>query len=245
MASLSRYFLYEWLEPAGTHRRYLQLAYDAAEDLAGKRRSSFSPVGREILLCGVGRTATAEYFCERLNRTTPSAKVTLFDLRPAALQKTARKVARRDFRLRIDSRAGDALAMPFAGETFDWIETDHFLQFIRPDQLSSLVSEWRRVLKPGGRITTRFFTPDLTRSRERRRATTWRMMSRVISAPCHLHSTDQIIAALEQEKFSVFAEPIPHRNYQHITSLVAFKSPDKASAPSGVRRFRKEMQPAG
>ena len=45
--------------------------------------------------------------------------------------------------------------MPFAGERFDWIETDFFLQFFSTEERVILLREWYRVLKPGGIITTR------------------------------------------------------------------------------------------
>lgn len=240
--ALSRYFLYEWLESDRAHRRYLQRAYDAVEKLSGDQRYRLPVKNQKILLCGVGRAATAEYFCERLHRTAPSAKVTLFDLRPAVLDKAARRIWRRGLKLRIETCAGNALAMPFADESFDWIETDHFFQFFHRDQLPGIISEWQRLLRPGGRITTRFFTPDLARSDERRRAVSWKFISWVISAPCHLHSTDEIISAFEAKKFSVDARPIPYERYRHITSLAAFK---RAELPaSGFEEKHERRKPS-
>lgn len=50
---------------------------------------------------------------------------------------------------------GDALNMPFADEYFDWIETDFFLQYFSPPARATLFTEWYRVLKQGGIVTTR------------------------------------------------------------------------------------------
>lgn len=45
--------------------------------------------------------------------------------------------------------------MPFAAESFDWIETDFFIQFFSAEEKALLFHEWYRVLKPGGVVTTR------------------------------------------------------------------------------------------
>ena len=73
---LSRYSIYEWLGPARAHRRYLRRAYDATDNLAASRGQTLAAAaGRKILLCGVGRTVTAEYFCERLDGLVPPAVI--------------------------------------------------------------------------------------------------------------------------------------------------------------------------
>lgn len=54
--------------------------------------------------------------------------------------------------LRVTQR--DALDSRFEDEVFDMITTDAFLTRFSETQRKQLVSEWRRILKPGGRIVT-------------------------------------------------------------------------------------------
>jgi len=46
--------------------------------------------------------------------------------------------------------AADARALPFAGETFDVINSWDVFGHIPPEQKDEVLAEWRRVLKPGG-----------------------------------------------------------------------------------------------
>ncbi len=221
---LNRYFIYEWLAPTPAHCRYLRVAYDATRQLAEEQRQPLV-VGAnpKVLLCGVGRSATAESFCEFLRDNFPKAEVTLFDLRRTPLDKAFPRIAKNNLSLRVEIRTGDVLAMPFADATFDWIETDHFLQFFPPDQLPLLVAEWRRVLKPGGLVTTRFLSPDKTKLNDCISAAIWSLFSWFISAPCHLHPAEKIREAFSGENFLTLTRPFPAWPSERITSLVAFK----------------------
>ena len=223
---MKRYYIYEWLVPVGVHRRYLGQAYDATRRLAEEQQQpQIAAASPKILLCGVGRPATAEYFCEYLCNRVPSAEVTLFDLRRTPLEQAQLEIAKADSPHRVEIRTGDVLAMPFADATFDWIETDHFLQFFPADQLPRLIAEWRRVLKPGGLVTTRFLTPDKTKFNDRVSSVVWRFFSWLISAPCHLHPAEKIRQVFGGGKFSVFTQPFPTWPRSRMTSLVAFKNP--------------------
>jgi ubiquinone/menaquinone biosynthesis C-methylase UbiE len=61
---------------------------------------------------------------------------------------------------------GDATALPFPAGEFDLVIASYLLHLLDPSSLGSALSEIRRVLKPGGRLTT--VTPIAPRSRLRR-----------------------------------------------------------------------------
>lgn len=220
-----RYFLYEWLADAGAHRPYLRRAYaDAVLRARHLRPRLFSERAPRILLCGVGAAGTAETFCRFALKKFPDARITLFDLRPAVLEKSlvrlrTRGIGRAD---QIEIQAGDALQMPFAPERFDWIETDNFLQFIARDNLAQLAANWENILKPGGLLTTRqFFAAD--RSHNRLVCHLWKLGCRIISAPSHEHSADEIKAVLTGARFSMVEVWKTPGTFGLITALAAVK----------------------
>ena len=220
-----RYFLYEWLADAEGHRRYLRRAYAEALNRARQCQSClFSESSPRVLLCGVGAAATAEMFCRFVLNKFPGARISLFDLRAEVLEKSL-------VRLRacgiggagqIAIHSGDALQMPFAQASFDWIETDNFLQFIARDDLAQLADNWQAVLKPGGLLTTRqFFAGDPSRGRLVRAV--WKLLCWMISAPSHEHSADEIQAVLRAHEFSVVEVWKAPKTFGLITALAAFK----------------------
>jgi ubiquinone/menaquinone biosynthesis C-methylase UbiE len=223
---MNRYHLYEWLAPDAAHRAYLRHAYDASRQLAQTQPRPFpANASPQILLCGVGRTATAEFFCDRVRKFFPAAEITLLDQRRDVLEKSLHKIRRHSPAQNIQLTTGDALALPFADAAFDWIETDHFLQFFRADQLPRLFAEWQRVLRPGGCVTTRHFTPDKNRAGDRVPTVIWKTICWIVSAPCHIHPAAEIQTLLAQNNFTVHTAPFPVRPRHRITSIIALKKP--------------------
>jgi SAM-dependent methyltransferase len=220
-----RYFLYEWLADAGLHRGYLRRAYADALNRARQRQPGlFSERAPRILLCGVGAAGTAEIFCRFALGEFPGAQITLFDLRPEVLEKSLARLRARGIGLadQITAQAGNALQMPFAPESFDWIETDNFLQFISRDDLAQLVDNWQAVLKPGGLLTTRQFFAR-RKSHSRLVCTAWRTLSKIISAPCHEHSADEVQALLVVKRFSNVEIWKAPGTFGLISAMAAFK----------------------
>ncbi|MBR4697496.1 MAG: class I SAM-dependent methyltransferase [Candidatus Methanomethylophilaceae archaeon] len=62
----------------------------------------------------------------------------------------------------------DASALPFQDETFDYVVAVHVMENLDDAKLFSAASEMRRVLRTGGYLLVRCFTPDDMRSGERR-----------------------------------------------------------------------------
>ncbi len=47
---------------------------------------------------------------------------------------------------------GDARALPFNYDEFDWALSSHLLEDFPPEETLGIVKEWLRVVKPGGRL---------------------------------------------------------------------------------------------
>lgn len=62
----------------------------------------------------------------------------------------------------LDIREGvDALTLPFDAATFDEVRASHMLEHLGWDEVPRALWEWRRVLKPGGKV--RIAVPDVAK----------------------------------------------------------------------------------
>lgn len=115
-----------------------------------------------VLLCGSASPYTTLTFARFVGRRQPQAHIDVLDISPYALDQSARylKARQQPESVEIAFVEGDALSMPFADSTFDWIETDFFIQFFPAAEKEQIFREWARVLKPGGIITTRDWLTD-------------------------------------------------------------------------------------
>ncbi len=59
------------------------------------------------------------------------------------------------------------LEMPFGDETFDYVTAVHILEHLEHEDLKAAAQEIRRILKEGGFVFIRSFTPDDMRSKDR------------------------------------------------------------------------------
>jgi SAM-dependent methyltransferase len=102
------------------------------------------PIGSGSVLdvgCGTGEITA------RLAKKYPDATLIGVDLEPQHLERARARC--REFGERVRFETGDALALPFPDAQFDLVVCRHLLQAV-PDP-AKVVSEIRRVLKPGGR----------------------------------------------------------------------------------------------
>lgn len=100
--------------------------------------------GGRVLDLGVGPGTSAL----EMARTAPGLRLVGVDQAPAMLRAAAREA--RAARLPLPLVRGDALALPFAAESFDAV-TGHSLLYLLPDARAAL-REIRRVLRPGGGV---------------------------------------------------------------------------------------------
>jgi len=198
-----RYFLYSWLTNPDAHRNYLRRVYGEAFAQARMAQADiFSQPEPQFLLCGVGTANTAETFCRCVLQVAPHARITLFDIRPKVLEEAQRRLTKRGVATdgQIIFLQGNALDFPFAEGTFDWIETDNFLQFFSPAELPPLTAGWQKILKTGGVLATRQMSPDMGLS-GKCFAAVWRTYSRLITAPSHQHCAANFSELLQDRNF--------------------------------------------
>lgn len=81
-------------------------------------------------------------------------RVTGIDLHAPSVEKARENVKRQGLEAQIEFQIGNALALPFPDESFDVVINEAMLTMLTEEQKRQAVSEYRRVLKPGGRLAT-------------------------------------------------------------------------------------------
>jgi len=104
--------------------------------------------GEKVLEVAVGPGAT---FVEILRRVGPGGAVMGVDLSPRMLERTRGRALRAGWG-DVDVREADARQLPFADGTFDVLFNSYMLDLIPLGEMSVVLGEFLRVLKPGGRL---------------------------------------------------------------------------------------------
>lgn len=104
--------------------------------------------GEKVLEVAVGPGAT---FVEILRRVGPGGTVTGVDLSPRMLDRTRQRAFKAGWR-EVDVTEADARRLPFPDGTFDVLFNSYMLDLIPLDEMSVVLGEFLRVLKPGGRL---------------------------------------------------------------------------------------------
>lgn len=90
-------------------------------------------------------------FLEILKRVDRGNIVHGIDLTPAMLKKTKALITKNKFS-NFELKEGDARQLPFADGTFDLVYNSYMLDLIPLADFPVVLKEFRRVLKPGGRL---------------------------------------------------------------------------------------------
>lgn len=104
--------------------------------------------GESVLEVAVGPGAA---FVELLRRAGPGAAVAGVDLSPRMIERARQRAARAGWTT-VDLRQADARRLPFADGSFDLLFNSYMLDLIPLGELPSVLGEFWRVLKPGGRL---------------------------------------------------------------------------------------------
>jgi demethylmenaquinone methyltransferase / 2-methoxy-6-polyprenyl-1,4-benzoquinol methylase len=129
-------------------------AYDAVNSVMTLGRDRYwrraavelvKPKGKSVLDVATGTGELALELCRQ-----GSAKVVALDFCPEMLSDAARKVSHVSAPAGVSFVAGDALALPFADNSFDAVVNGFLLRNLA--RLDLAFAEFRRVLKPGGRL---------------------------------------------------------------------------------------------
>lgn len=164
-----------------------------------------------VLLCGTASPSTTFTFARFVSKRSNMAHIDALDISPYVLSQSAHYLK---FHPDIDAARisfveGDALCMPFADESFDWIETDFFLQFFSAQEKAVLFQEWYRVLKPGGIVTTRDWLMERQDLLERVVESTKNWLVRHILGPvAHRASAQEVLEALAKQGFDAAVFPL-------------------------------------
>jgi len=115
--------------------------------MLGLEKAGVQPQDR-VLEVAVGPGATLTEILKRVDRT---AVVYGVDLSPKMLNKARRRVSAAGY-ANLDLQEADARQLPFPDGTFDVLYNSYMLDLIPLGDLPVVLGEFRRVLKPGGRL---------------------------------------------------------------------------------------------
>ena len=74
------------------------------------------------------------------------------DISSKMLKKTRKRVKKRKLTKRVDLQLGDTRHLPYTSGIFDVVFTSYLLDLIDTSAISHVLQEFKRVLKPGGRL---------------------------------------------------------------------------------------------
>ncbi len=97
--------------------------------------------------CGTGRATL-----ELAKQVGPEGKLDALDLSQAMLDQASKKISENGLNDRVFLRTGNALHLPFPDAVFDVLYNSYMFDLVAVDQFAAILSEFRRVLKPGGRL---------------------------------------------------------------------------------------------
>jgi ubiquinone/menaquinone biosynthesis C-methylase UbiE len=104
----------------------------------------------------------------RLARANPGGRTVGLEISAGMLAQTRRRLEREGLTSQVRVVEGSGLELPFADESFDLLVNSYMLDLLPRDQIPRALAEFKRVLRPGGRIVLSNMTKG-----ERRAARIW------------------------------------------------------------------------
>lgn len=109
--------------------------------------------GEDVLEVAVGTGLTFE----KILQANPSGRVEGIDLSEAMLVRARKRAAAsgaNNYRL----GAGDACKLEFPDGSFDVLVNNYMIELLRPQDIPTVLNEFSRVLRPGGRLAITYMT---------------------------------------------------------------------------------------
>jgi len=136
--------IYDSLSPFYEYiTRYERLSKEKGLDVAEIKK------GYSVLEVGFG---TGQTLIESAARVGKSGIVYGIDLSLKMLEKTRKNAKNRGLTRQVDLQLGDARNLPYKKETFNVVFNSYMLDLIDTPEISKVIGEFKRVLKPGGRL---------------------------------------------------------------------------------------------
>jgi SAM-dependent methyltransferase len=103
--------------------------------------------GWRVLDAGCGGGSYLPLIAEQVGAT---GSIVAFDLAPENVAAVAERVAAGDLPCPVETQLGSVVALPFPDDAFDAVWCANTSEFLTDDEFATALSEFRRVVRPGG-----------------------------------------------------------------------------------------------
>lgn len=114
--------------------------------------------GWQVLDAGCGGGGFLPLLCELVGR---DGRVTAMDLAPENIARVDGLAAANPTMMSLTTKVGSLGELPFPDRTFDCVWTANVLQYLTEPEVDRALLEFRRVLKPGGKLAVKEFDASL------------------------------------------------------------------------------------
>ena len=81
--------------------------------------------------------------------------ISAFDLAPENIERVEALVENKEFPCAMDTRVGNLTSLPYEDDRFDAVWCANITQYLTNDELSQMLAEFRRVVRPGGLVAVK------------------------------------------------------------------------------------------